>query len=125
MIFVTLERGIIYTCHFFTGASEARIFLGEATSFPRFFPLKLVRALNKVVVEGVPLRNGNKPHSLFFVCLFVCLFFFCRIPVVIESRRSSQGTKVAGVMRTPCTLPQDPFLLLISSRSFCLSFGSS
>ena len=41
---------------------------------------------------GAPLRNGvtntNKPH------------FFCRIPVVLESRRSYQG----GV-RTPCTLP--------------------
>ena len=43
---------------------------------------------------GEPLRNGvtntNKPH-------------FCRIPVVLESRRSSQG----GV-HTPCTLPLDP-----------------
>ena len=37
--------------------------------------------------------NTNKPHS----------FFFCRIPVVLENRRSSQG----GV-RTPCTLPLDP-----------------
>ena len=32
------------------------------------------------------------------------VFFFCRIPVVLENRRSSQG---AGV-RTPCTLPLDP-----------------
>ena len=44
---------------------------------------------------GAPLRNGvtntNKPY------------FFCRIPVVLESCRSSQG----GV-RTPCTLPLDP-----------------
>ena len=43
---------------------------------------------------GAPLRNGvtnsNKPR------------FFCRIPVVLESRRSSQG----GVL-TPCTLPLD------------------
>ena len=38
--------------------------------------------------------NTNKPHSS---------FFFCRIPVVLENRRSSQG----GV-RTPCTLPLDP-----------------
>ena len=36
--------------------------------------------------------NTNKPHS-----------FFCRIPVALENRRSSQG----GV-RTPCTLPLDP-----------------
>ena len=32
-------------------------------------------------------------------------FFFCRIPVVLENRRSSQGER--GV-RTPCTLPLDP-----------------
>ena len=32
--------------------------------------------------------------------------FFCRIPVVLENRRSSQG----GV-RTPCTLPLDPPLV--------------
>ena len=31
----------------------------------------------------------------------IVLFFFCRIPVVLENRRSSQG----GV-RTPCTLPR-------------------
>ena len=31
------------------------------------------------------------------------IVFFCRIPVVLENRRSSQG----GV-RTPCTLPLDP-----------------
>ena len=31
------------------------------------------------------------------------VFFFCRIPVVLEDRRSSPG----GV-RTPCTLPLDP-----------------
>ena len=30
--------------------------------------------------------NTNKPHSFFF-----CFFFFCRIPVVLENRRSSQG----------------------------------
>ena len=40
----------------------------------------------------LPYFNTNKPHS-----------FFCRIPVVLENRRSSQG----GV-RTPCTLPLDP-----------------
>ena len=37
--------------------------------------------------------NTNKPHS----------FFFCRIPVVFENRRSPQGR-----VRTPCTLPLDP-----------------
>ena len=42
--------------------------------------------------------NTNKPHS----------FFFCRIPVVLENRRSSQD----GVgVRTPCTLPLDPPLV--------------
>ena len=40
--------------------------------------------------------NTNKPHSF---------LFFCRIPVVLENRRSSQ--RGAGV-RTPCTLPLDP-----------------
>ena len=52
---------------------------------------------------GSPLRNGvtytNKPH------------FLCRIPVVLESRRSSQG----GV-RTPCTLPLDPPLYVMMGR---------
>ena len=38
--------------------------------------------------------NTNKPHN-----------FFCRIPVVLENRRSSQGW---GGIRTPCTLPLDP-----------------
>ena len=33
------------------------------------------------------------------------VFFFCRIPVVLENRRSSQG---GGGVRTPCTLPLDP-----------------
>ena len=36
--------------------------------------------------------NTNKPHR-----------FFCRIPLVLENRRSSQGE-----VRTPCTLPLDP-----------------
>ena len=49
---------------------------------------------------GAPLRNSiantNEPHS------------FCRIPVVLESRRSSQG----GV-RTPRTLPLDLPLQLV------------
>ena len=39
--------------------------------------------------------NTNKPHSF---------FFFRRIPVVLENRRSSQG----GGVRTPCILPLDP-----------------
>ena len=36
------------------------------------------------------------------------VFFFCRIPVVFENRRSSQGG--GGGVRTPCTLPLDPLL---------------
>ena len=44
--------------------------------------------------------NTNKPHS----------FFFGRIPVVLENRRSSQG----GGVRTPCTLPLDPPLIFES-----------
>ena len=31
------------------------------------------------------------------------IVFFCRIPVVLENRRLSQGR-----VRTPCTLPLDP-----------------
>ena len=44
--------------------------------------------------------NTNKP-----------LFFFCRIPVVLENRRSSQR----GV-RSPCTLPLDPSLILLGKE---------
>ena len=36
------------------------------------------------------------------------VFFFCRIPVVLENRSSSQG----GGGRTPCLLPLDPRLSL-------------
>ena len=35
------------------------------------------------------------------------VFFFGRIPIVFENRRSSQG---GGGVRTPCTLPLDPSL---------------
>ena len=55
---------------------------------------------------GATLKNGvsntNKPPHV----------FFGRIPVVLESRRSSQG----GV-RTPCTLPLDPPLKPSSGKS--------
>ena len=34
----------------------------------------------------------------------IVFFFFCRIPVVLENRRSSQG----GEVRSPCTLLLDP-----------------
>ena len=47
--------------------------------------------------------STNKPHS----------FFFWRIPVVLENRRSSQG----GVC-TPCTLPLDPPL---HSQATCVA----
>ena len=47
--------------------------------------------------------NTNKPNS----------FFFCKIPVVLENRRSCQG----GGMHTPCTLPLDPPLIDLSSSS--------
>ena len=43
--------------------------------------------------------NTNKPHR----------FFFCRIPVVLENGRSSHG---GGGVRTPCTPPLDPPLVL-------------
>ena len=41
--------------------------------------------------------KANKPH-----------FFFRRIPVVLENRRSSQARRG---LRTPCTLPLDPPLV--------------
>ena len=44
---------------------------------------------------GAPLRNGVTNTNK------TC--FFCRLPVVLESGRASQG----GVC-TPCTLPLDP-----------------
>ena len=45
--------------------------------------------------------NTNKPRSFFF--------FFRRIPVILENRRSSQGEGV----RTPFYLPLDPSLLCV------------
>ena len=45
---------------------------------------------------------------------------FCRTPVVLESRRSSQG----GVL-TPCTIPLDPPLVLISFKGFSGSVSPS
>ena len=64
--------------------------------------------------------RSNRGGSMFFLGgggLFSCststpinhiVFFFCRIPVVLENRRSSQG---GGGVRTPCTLPLDPPLV--------------
>ena len=49
--------------------------------------------------------NTNKPHSF---------FCFCRIPVVLENRRSSQG----GGVRTPCT-PLDP--PLVTQKEYSLN----
>ena len=48
--------------------------------------------------------NTNKPHRF---------FFFCRIWVVLENRRSSWG----GGVHTPCTLPLDPPLVYSQARS--------
>ena len=48
--------------------------------------------------------NTNKPHRSFF--------FFGRIPVELENRRSSQ--REGGRVRTPCTLPLDPPLYSFS-----------
>ena len=42
------------------------------------------------------------------------IVFFCRIPVVLENRRSSQGE--GGGVHTPCTLPLDPPLTMLHLR---------
>ena len=47
------------------------------------------------------------------------VFLFCRIPVVLENRRSSQGGGRGGV-RTTCTLPLDPPLLVASLCCFLI-----
>ena len=45
----------------------------------------------------------------------IVFFLFCRIPVVLENRRSSRGGGGGGGggegVRTPCTLPLDPPLV--------------
>ena len=43
-------------------------------------------------------------HLLLYSTPINHIFFFCRIPVVLENCRSSRGRGV----RTPCTLPLDP-----------------
>ena len=58
--------------------------------------------------------NTNKPHSF---------FFFGRIPVVLENRRSSQGVGGGGV-HTPCTLPLDPPLKRANIEPICASVNS-
>ena len=47
-------------------------------------------------------------------------FFFCRIPVILENRRSSQG---GGGVRTPCTLPLDPPLVYLVLLQSCVCLG--
>ena len=48
------------------------------------------------------------------------IVFFCRIPVVLENRRSSRG----GGVRTPCTLPLDPPLFFIDFVRCVIKFAS-
>ena len=43
------------------------------------------------------------------------MVYFCRIPVVVENRRSSQG---GGGVHTPCTLPLDPPLYVTVVKTF-------
>ena len=74
---------------------------------PRTLINILVRGGSRIFLGGgAPLYfNTNKLHFFIF-------FLFFRIPVVLESRRSSQGDGV----RTPCTLLLDP-LLLVQTQS--------
>ena len=74
------------------------------------FPSLLVRGGSRIFFRRGCTRlslyfNTNKPHS------HIVFFFFCRIPVILENRRSSQGE---GGVRTPCTLPLDPPLLVLN-----------
>ena len=52
-------------------------------------------------------RRGCTRLLLYFSTRINHIVFFCRIPVVLENRKSSQG---GGGGRTPCTLPLDPSL---------------
>ena len=61
--------------------------------------------------RGTPVRNGVTD-----------VFFFCRIPVVLESRRSSRG---GGGVRTHCTLPLDPPLELLLRPSIIFEVWTS
>ena len=67
-------------------------------------------SLNKGLTRGgsrIFFRRGCTRLLLYFsTWINHIVFFFCRIPVVLENRKSSQG----GV-HTPCTLPLDPPLL--------------
>ena len=60
-------------------------------------------------LDRVPLFSGADPGFFLGGGALVSRPFFGRIPVVLENRRSSQGRR--GV-RTPCTLPLDPPLIL-------------
>ena len=54
--------------------------------------------------------NTNKPHS----------FFFCRIPVLLENRRSSQGRGGAHPLHPP--LRSAPAIIIVHSIHLFLSF---
>ena len=53
--------------------------------------------------------NTNKPHS-----------FFCRIPVVLENRRSSRGGGGAHPLHPPPRSAPDSTLLILLPKSSCL-----
>ena len=83
----------------------------------RFKLKSIYECMKRVAVVAVSGHSGADPG--FFSgggALVSCststpinhIIFFCRIPVVLENRRSSQ----VGV-RTPCTLPLDPPLPLV------------
>ena len=69
------------------------------------------------------IETGADPGFFLGVCALVScststpinhIVFFCRIPIVLENRRSSQGGGGGG--RIPCTLPLDPLLRNITGR---------
>ena len=78
---------IAFVCRH-TGRGESRIFFRRGCTRP---------------------FNTNKPHSFFF--------FFCRIPVVLENRRSSQGEGGYAPLHSPPRSAPDGIWLLFTHKN--------
>ena len=97
------RRGVVYFLagfHFlkFRNSNNVRLFLAKVLHHEHSVSER-IRGGSRIFFRRGCTRlllyfNTNKPH-----------FFFSRIPVVLENRRSSQR---GGGVRIPCTLPLDP-----------------